>query len=123
MRNSPIPRSLATAITLTMIGLGVSACAESTPGTSGDPNPSTEVATILDVHPFVECMRSHGLPDFPEVTVSSDGLVNFDIHGERVDADSEVYGMALQACQSLLPTGIRLPSAPDAPPARIAPEQ
>jgi hypothetical protein len=117
MRHSPIPRSLAAAITLTAIVSGLSACAGASPGASGDPSPSTEMATAQDVHAFVACMRSHGLPDFPEVTVSSDGLINFDIRGERVDADSEDYGRALEACQALLPDGARLPDAPDAPPA------
>jgi hypothetical protein len=65
-------------------------------------------------------MRSHGLPDFPEVTVSSDGLVNLDIRGERVDVRSERYGAAVKACQSLLPTGTRLPGAPAAPAAPAA---
>jgi hypothetical protein len=62
-------------------------------------------------------MRAHDLPDFPEVTVPSDGLVNFEIDGERVDAASEKYGAAVQACESLLPAGVRLPGAPGAAPA------
>lgn len=114
MPNPVIRRTLAAA-TLVVTGLGVSACARSTPGTVESPS------TGVDVRPFVECMRSHDLPDFPEVTVSADGLVNFDIRGERVDTDSKVYGAALRACQSLLPSGARLPGAPDAPPAPDAP--
>ncbi|MFD1538623.1 hypothetical protein [Nonomuraea guangzhouensis] len=74
-----------------------------------------------DAKAFTDCMRSKGLPDFPEVAVSSDGLVNLEIKGERVDALSAKYGAAVKACESLLPTGTQLPGAPGAPGAPVAP--
>ncbi|MBB6547556.1 hypothetical protein [Nonomuraea rubra] len=64
---------------------------------------------------FTACMRSHGLPGFPEVTFSSEGLINLRIEGERVDVLSEKYGAALRACESLLPAHSRLPVPPSAP--------
>ncbi|MET9066151.1 hypothetical protein [Streptosporangium sandarakinum] len=70
---------------------------------------------------FTACMRSHGLPGFPEVSFSSDGLVNLDIRGERVDAMSRRYGAAVKACEPLLPAGSRSPGAPAAPPAPAPP--
>ncbi|WP_327589957.1 hypothetical protein OHA25_25155 [Nonomuraea sp. NBC_00507] len=82
---------------------------------------ASEEAPAGDVTEFTACMRSHGLPDFPEVAFSSDGLVNLHIKGERVDVLSEKYGAAVQACQSVLPAGTRLPKAPAAPPAPAAP--
>ncbi|MFD2349844.1 hypothetical protein ACFSTC_11455 [Nonomuraea ferruginea] len=60
-------------------------------------------------------MRAHGLPGFPEVALSSAGLVNLDIKGERVDVLSGKYGAAVEACEPLLPVGSRLPGAPTAP--------
>ncbi|MFG1685955.1 hypothetical protein ACGFNP_37725 [Nonomuraea sp. NPDC049269] len=74
-----------------------------------------------DAKAFTDCMRSKGLPDFPEVAVSSDGLVNLEINGEHVDVLSVRYGAAVKACESLLPTGTHLPGAPDAPSAPAAP--
>ncbi|MEU7827881.1 hypothetical protein [Nonomuraea sp. NPDC049129] len=70
---------------------------------------------------FTECMRAKGLPDFPEVAVSSDGLINLDIKGERVDVLSSKYGAAVKACEPLLPSGARLPGAPNAPVAPTTP--
>ncbi|MGV9536200.1 hypothetical protein ACWEU6_20520 [Streptosporangium sandarakinum] len=70
---------------------------------------------------FTACMRSHGLPGFPEVSFSSDGLVNLDIRGERVDVMSRKYGAAVKACEPLLPAGSRPPGAPAAPPAPAPP--
>ncbi|WP_067172972.1 hypothetical protein [Microtetraspora niveoalba] len=64
---------------------------------------------------FSSCMRAHDLPDFPDVAVSEDGLINLDIRGERVDALSAKYGAAVRACESLLPSGAALPSGPHAP--------
>ncbi|MBP2706897.1 hypothetical protein JOL79_24110 [Microbispora sp. RL4-1S] len=64
---------------------------------------------------FTVCMRAKGLPDFPDVSFSSDGLVNLTIRGERVDVLSPKYGAAVAACQSLLPAGPRRPGAPVAP--------
>ncbi|NUT10558.1 MAG: hypothetical protein HOQ38_08775 [Nonomuraea sp.] len=70
---------------------------------------------------FTACLRSHGLPGFPEVAVSEDGLINLTVDGERVDVLSEKYGKAVAACQSLLPKGAVLPGKPAAPAAPILP--
>ncbi|GGQ07538.1 hypothetical protein [Streptosporangium pseudovulgare] len=70
---------------------------------------------------FTACMRSHGLPGFPEVSFSSDGLVDLDIRGERVDVMSRKYGAAVKACEPLLPAGSRSPGAPAAPAAPVPP--
>ena len=104
MRGSTIRNSILASAILAA-GLGLGACKTATSADTSTP----------DTKPFVACMRSHDLPDFPEVTVSSDGLVDFDIKGERVDAQSEKYGAAVKACQPLLPAGTRLPGAPAAP--------
>ena len=72
-----------------------------------------------DAKAFTDCMRSRGLPDFPEVAVSSDGLINLEIKGERVDVLSAKYGAAVKACESLLPTGAQLPGAPASPVAPV----
>ncbi|TMR88135.1 hypothetical protein [Nonomuraea basaltis] len=64
---------------------------------------------------FTTCMRAQGLPDFPDVAVSSDGLVNLTIGSERVEVLSEKYGEAVRACRHLLPAGAVLPGGPLAP--------
>lgn len=74
-----------------------------------------------DTTEFTDCMRAHGLPDFPEVAVSADGLVNLTINGERVDVLSKKYGAAVKACEPLLPDGVKLPGAPTAPAAPSPP--
>jgi hypothetical protein len=68
---------------------------------------------------FVDCMRSHGLADFPDVAVV-DGRVVLDQDGTSVNVLSDSYRDAVAACASQLPEGVELPAEPD-PPAPPAP--
>jgi hypothetical protein len=55
---------------------------------------------------FSACMRSHGLPDFPDPTVSSDGGLQLSLGDKRnssLNPDSPVFQSAQKACQSLTP--------------------
>lgn len=65
---------------------------------------------------FTECMRANGLPDFPDVTISSNGQVNLDRSEEGIDPFSAAYHAALETCESELPEGTHLPDEPTAPP-------
>lgn len=100
MRGSTIRRAVLAAA---IVAVGVGAVA----GTSAFASPSG--ASDDGGKAFTQCLRSHGLPDFPGVAVSEDGLINLTIKGERVDVLSEKYGKAVAACQSLLPSGATLP--------------
>jgi hypothetical protein len=60
---------------------------------------------------FTACMRSHGVPDFPGITISADGQVQ--LLGGGVNPISESYRDAVDACEHLLPEGSRLPSDPE----------
>jgi hypothetical protein len=60
---------------------------------------------------FTSCMREHGVSDFPDVTIGSDGQVH--LNGGGVDPLSSTYQAAAEACAVLLPTGITLPRQPE----------
>lgn len=63
---------------------------------------------------FTACMRSHGVPDFPGITISADGETQ--LKG-GVNPLSATYQAAAKACASLLPAGSALPADPEpAPP-------
>jgi hypothetical protein len=49
---------------------------------------------------FVACMRTHGIPDFPEPVVQDGGV---DIHGGRFGPNSPQMKSAQQACSSFGP--------------------
>ncbi|MFI6601912.1 hypothetical protein ACIBHX_37175 [Nonomuraea sp. NPDC050536] len=76
---------------------------------------SADTPASGDASAFVRCMRSHGLPDFPGVTVTGDGQVHIELSGTRVDPVSQQYDAAVRACEPLLPAGARLPRPPAAP--------
>jgi cytochrome c553 len=63
---------------------------------------------------FTACMRSHGVPDFPGVTIAADGTVR--LKGGNVKPLSAAYRTAASTCASSLPAGSELPADP-APPA------
>jgi hypothetical protein len=66
---------------------------------------------------FTACMRSHGVPDFPGVTISADGKVHLDLGRSHIDPIASRFVAAEQACASLLPHGGReLPERPSPPP-------
>jgi hypothetical protein len=67
---------------------------------------------------FTTCMRSHGVPDFPGITVSANGQIH--LNGGSIRPTSTAYQAAASACASLLPTGSALPTEPQ-PPAPAAP--
>lgn len=80
------------------IALLTAACgnggASAAPGAS--PSPESTYAKLLA---YARCMRSHGVPDFPDP--SSNG--GFDINGNKINIHSGQVQAARKACQGLLP--------------------
>jgi hypothetical protein len=72
--------------------------------TSGGPSQQEQNAYLK----FASCMRSHGVPNFPDPSFSG-GEVRMNFYG--VDQNSPQYQSAQQACQSLLPAGSPLAGA------------
>jgi hypothetical protein len=68
---------------------------------SASPSQSATVSGEAEALQYAACMRSHGVPDFPDPTVQN-GSVGFSITaGDGVDQDSPQYQSARQACSSL----------------------
>jgi hypothetical protein len=53
---------------------------------------------------FARCMRSHGLPDFPDPS-SNGGIQINGSQGGALDPNSAQYQTAFAACKSLMPRG------------------
>ena len=51
------------------------------------------------------CMRSHGVPSFPDPTFQ-DNSVTFSAPGSSIDTSSPQYKNALVTCQKLIPAGL-----------------
>jgi hypothetical protein len=61
---------------------------------------------------YARCMRSHGVPDFPDPTASPGGGVAFQVNGgpgSDLDHNNPRFQAADHACRSLLPGGGQAP--------------
>ncbi len=67
-------------------------------GARQGPDPSMQAQALQ----YSSCMRSHGLPNFPDPQFSNGGMT-MKIGGSQVDPNSPQFKAAQQACQSLLP--------------------
>jgi len=59
---------------------------------------------------FASCMRSHGVPNFPDPTTNSSGVlkvqaINGNTHVNGVSVNGPAFQSAMQACKSYLPNG------------------
>jgi hypothetical protein len=99
------------AVAVAVAGVLVAGCTggPADPGVAGvssataspSPSPSATVSGEAEALQYAACMRSHGVPDFPDPTVQN-GSVGFSITaGDGVDQNSPQYQSARQACSSL----------------------
>jgi hypothetical protein len=97
------------AVALAVAGVLVAGCSggPADPGVAGvssataSPSQSATVSREAEALQYAACMRSHGVPDFPDPTVQN-GSVGFSITaGDGVDQNSPQYQSARQACLSL----------------------
>jgi hypothetical protein len=49
---------------------------------------------------FSACMRSHGVPHYPDPTFGSGGMVSQSLSRNEVDRDSPIFKAAQKACQA-----------------------
>jgi hypothetical protein len=73
----------------------------------GKPTPAALQTMERDALSFARCMRSHGVPNWPDYTLRG-GIPIFDLHGIRIDPNSPLIVTRQVRCASLL----RLPYSP-----------
>jgi hypothetical protein len=80
------------------------------------PTQAQQRQELADDLKFAQCMRSHGLPDFPDPT-TSDGEVEFviSVSKDGIDLHSPQLLAKAHECQHVLPAGSGLPHATVAP--------
>jgi hypothetical protein len=92
----------------TVAHLGSTSATTAPPSNSGGPSSGPDLAKATA---FSACMRKHGLPDFPDPKVGSNGGVGIEITGHAgggpgvMDPNSATFKAAQEACKSLLPNG------------------
>ena len=87
-----------------------SACQHLLPAGTDDQFPPAEVQQLLiGMRQFSQCMRSHGVPNWPDPSVDSQGRPVFELsdHGfSRAEAHSPQLGAREDECQNLLPSAL-----------------
>lgn len=84
-------------------------------GTTGggqSPSPETSAATQQKMIALSRCMRSHGVPEFPEPSEGKLLIRGGDRngHGPRINPESSRFQAALKACAKFAPNGGKPPS-------------
>jgi hypothetical protein len=70
----------------------------------GQPSQAQQQANLKQALKYTQCMRSHGVPNFPDPSTNGSGMYGFTIpNGSGIDPQSATYQRANQACQSLMP--------------------
>jgi hypothetical protein len=79
-----------------------SACKHLLPNDGNGPTQAQVQQGMATLHKATECMRSHGVPNFPEPTESNSGkAIGFQMNG--IDPNTQQFRAAQQACRSLSP--------------------
>jgi hypothetical protein len=73
------------------------ACAKLLPGGGGPPPPPTTQQKEQALE-FARCMRTHGVPNFPDPTFSTSGSAKTASHLPGVNPDSPAFKRAVTAC-------------------------
>jgi hypothetical protein len=81
-----------------------------TTDTQSDASPTTGASKADAIQRYSSCMRSHGVPKFPDPKASGGGMSLTIGPGTGVDPNSPQFQAAGKACQKLMPGGGKAPS-------------
>jgi hypothetical protein len=81
---------------------GVASLGDGASGSAASASPSVDPEEALQA--FAECMREHGVEDFPDPTIDEDGGIQMQGPGPG-DVDRKTLDAAMRACEDLLPEG------------------
>jgi hypothetical protein len=80
------------------------------------PSQAQQRQQLTDDLKFAQCMRSHGVPDFPDPTTGPDGpYFAISVSRDGFDPHSPQILAKAHECQHVLPAGSRLPSVTVSP--------
>ena len=94
-------RRRAIVVAVVSCAVAIAACGSSDPSqsSSGRTTKGTLFAAALN---YSRCMRSHGVPNYPDPKFSGHGV---DLGGPGINPQSPAFQSARQSCQHLLPGG------------------
>jgi hypothetical protein len=97
-RPSPRRKAVALAALIPAATLMLAACG----GHTGASSPSQQAQAKAPLIAYAECMRTHGVNDFPDPSTSSTGGIGYsNAQIQQINQGSPAYQAAKTACQSL----------------------
>ena len=109
-RSRPIKWTAALPALFALAVLAAGCGGSKSPGVAGGEGSSSVLAKF---EAYTTCMRSHGIPDFPDPTTSPGGGVSFQINGgpgSDLDHNNPRFIAADKACRRLLPGAGQTPA-------------
>lgn len=84
---------------------------------TGDCPPALVQEAMSALRTYARCMRSYGLPNWPDPTIDSEGRPGFDlVHVTGFDPNSSQTSNVMQECYHVMPGGVPVPViAPGSP--------
>ena len=108
--NAKFPGAQQLGVGSSQLSAAESACQHLLPAGVDDQFPPAEVPVLLSgMRQFSQCMRSHGVPNWPDPSVDSEGRPAFDLshHGfSRAEARSPQLEAKEAECQNLMPSAL-----------------
>jgi hypothetical protein len=105
--NAKFPSAQQLRVSSSQLSTAETACQRLLPVGVDDQFPPSEVPLLLrGMLPFSGCMRSHGVPNFPDPAVDSEGRPIFPLstHGISLNySHSQQFSAAIDKCQNLAP--------------------
>jgi len=105
--NEKFPTAQRLGVSSSQLQAAESACQHLLPAGVGDQFPPAEVQLLLPgMRNFSQCMRSHGVPNFPDPSVDGQGRPVFDLSDagfSRQETHSPQFEAEMQECDHLLP--------------------
>ncbi len=88
---------------IAMVAL-ISGCGSSAPAETGGGGNNTAASAQKGVK-FAECMRSHGVSNFPDPGASGKLTIDAVANGSSLDTSTPAFTQAISACKALEPAG------------------
>jgi hypothetical protein len=101
---------IALLVVIAALGIVGAGCGGSSGGSGAKPAASGASADATKAEKYSQCMRSHGVPSFPDPV---DGKLSLEVRkGGPLDPSDPQFRSARQACRALAPPGALSGSAP-----------
>jgi hypothetical protein len=106
--NVKVPGAQQLGVSSSQLQAAENACQHLLPVGTNDQFPPAEVQLLLPgMRRFSQCMRSHGLPNFPDPTTDSQGRPVFPVSSAGIsleESHSPPFDTAMQECERVMPS-------------------